>query len=724
MDQLGPPVDAAVAGPRSGRVSAASVASDAVSRGPFGSTHDAGELSDAEVAAWLREEADARAPRPSHARVSFVAEEQLPRRSGVVGSENSAPPQRGSGSRRVSVVDTQQQQQQQQAATRRVSVPGTARVSQAPHGPAGPSSLETALAREAAAALLRHLKGGPTQQLQQSEAATAAVTMTALLTALQASEARCGVLSAELAALRVEHATSLASASKEHLRNSEPDAISMALLNRLSVTEATLRVKDAALEAARSAAAAHSADLAQMETHALSVRDELQRLRHQVREAQNAGEQATGDALRWRSQAEAAQAEAAHLRKAQGHMEREQDRLHAELLSARSHAEMQLSVATSAEERMNAMRADVRYARERAALSAQTAEQKALTWKDDAQRAQEAHRQLQKQREALRGQLTEAHRQLQAFSGQLTDAHRQLQHAANALRQAAATEKQLKEWGDTWRLAAEEAQRKLSRCAGELDASRVAAQNAAKEADDRLTAAAALSANVAAPAAVRAQSEAAAAVSLPPQAGIVPPALRGRVIKALGWSSHSAHARPGHEAPSPATGAHLRFARPSQNDDQAVSALVAAASAGTPAKAADDHPAAPSPPPLARSSSGSPEGARARVAAAVAALEKGQGPADAAASTPPSVPSSLPAAVSRSSTDASPPLVQLVSDAAQSVAHQQHELHDIEILAQRMEATRDAAIQQLSSRLAAVQLQKRNSQSGEQQRPDKVEKRE
>jgi hypothetical protein len=80
--------------------------------------------------------------------------------------------------------------------------------------------------------------------------------------------------------------------------------------------------------------------------------------------------------------------------------------------------------------------------------------------------------------------------------------------------------------------------------------------------------------------------------------------------------------------------------------------------------------------------------------------------------------------VSRSFTEASPPLVQLVSDAAQSAAHQQHELHDIEILAQRMEATRDAAIQQLSSRLAAVQLQKRNSQSGEQQRPDKVEKRE
>lgn len=685
MDPLGPPVDATAPGPRSGRVSAVSVASDAVlSRGPAGSIHDAGEsLSDVEVAAWLRDEADARDPRPSHARVSFAAEEQLPRRSGV-GSEYSAPPQRASGSRRVSVADAQPQQQQT-AASRRVStvsVPGTGRVSQAPHGPAAPSSLEAALASEAAAALLRHLKGGPTQQLQQTEAATAAVTVTALVTALQASEARCGVLSAELAALRVEHATSVATASvaKEQQRSSEPDAISMALLNRLSVTEATLRAKDAALEAARSAATAHSADLAQMETHALSVRDELQRLRHQVREAHNAGEQATADAMRWRAQAEAAQAETNQLRKAQSHMEREQDRLHAELLSARSNAELQLSVASSAEERLNAMRADVRYARERAALAAQNAEQKALTWKDAAQRAEEAHRQGQKHREAL--------------SSQLTDAHHQLRRAATALRQAAATEKQMKEWGDTWRMAAEEAQRKLSRCAGELDATRAAAQQAAKEADELLSAAAAHSAVVAAPAVVAAKPEAAVDVPALPQtetqAGIMP---------------------------------HLRFARPSQNDAQAVSALVAAASAGTPTKAAADHPVTPSPPPLARSRSVSPQGARARVAAAVAALEKGQGPADATAAAASPALAPLPAVGSRSFTDASPPLVQLVSDAAQSVVHQQHELADIEVLAQRMEATRDAAIQQLSSRLAAVQLQKRNSQSGE-QRPDKVEKRE
>ena len=308
---------------------------------------------------------------------------------------------------------------------------------------------------------------------------------------------------------------------------------------------------------------------------------------------------------------------------------------------------------------MNAMRADVRHARERAALAAQNAEQKAETWKDAAQRAEEALRQGQKQREAL--------------SRQLTDAHNQLKRAAVALRQAAATEKQLKEWGDTWRHAAEDAQRKMSRCVEELEATRAAARQAAKEADDMLSAAAAAhsSASVAAPAA------AADVPSLPQaetQAGIMP---------------------------------HLRFARPSQNDAQAVSALVAAASAGTPSKADD----MPSPLPLARSRSVSPQGVKARVAAAVAALEKGHGPAEAATSASPA-PAALPSVGQRSFMEASPPLAQLVTDAAQSVAHGQTELTHIEALAARMEATRDAAIQQLSSRLAAVQLQKRNSQSG------------
>ena len=359
----------------------------------------------------------------------------------------------GSSSRRVSAVEP---------APRRSSV--TAPPAKPPSGrsrdsnaaadadaaPTSTRAFESALASEAANALLRQLRESGREEKAASD--HGAVALHALVSALQASEARAAALTAELHNVRAAHDVAVATS-----KTATPDSqVSLALLSRLSAAESALRSKESALEAARVAAAAHASDVANMEMHATSVRDQLQRLHAQLNDARTAAELATSQADMWRRQAEAAVHEAEQVRKTNAGLSRDCDRLRGELVTARSTAEMLTSAAASSDERIAALRADARAARDRASGAAQAAKEAVRLARDDAAA-------LAAEKEAL--------------ARQLTAAHGQLRRAAATLRSAATREDELRRSAAEWRSRAEDTARQLHAATAELHATRSAAQD-------------------------------------------------------------------------------------------------------------------------------------------------------------------------------------------------------------------------------------------------------